>query len=456
MSGTTERWPVEHVNPSRDAAVAPGSLPVLGHALQLWRRPIAFLESLRTHGDVVRVDVAMWPVHVLTSPDLIQTVLVGDAKDFGRGRVFDRLRPLFGNGLPLTDGEFHRKQRRLLQPAFHRNHITAYAEMMCRLADEMSTSWTAGQEISVTTEMRRFALSSVAAMIFSGDLGRSAVQEVHRSFPILVEGILRRAIMPKSLDRFPITMNRRFDAAAARLRRIIDEVIVRYGTEEAGRDDFLSLLLSTVDAETGETMSDEQVRDEVISIFFAATETSATALSWIFHELARHPEVEKRLHAEIDEVIGTRPVRPSDIAGLTYTNNVFQEALRLHSPLLFTRRALVPVKLGGVSIPAGAELGYSPYALHRDPVLFHEPRKFDPDRWNTDSADRPRPHRFIPFGAGQHKCIGDSFAASEIVIAVAAVASRWRLVHAPGATVREVPAGIPQPDALAMIPLARH
>ncbi|MER6612082.1 cytochrome P450 [Streptomyces xantholiticus] len=456
MSGTTERWPVEHVNPSRDAAVAPGSLPVLGHALQLWRRPIAFLESLRTHGEVVRVDVAMWPVHVLTSPDLIQTVLVGDAKDFGRGRVFDRLRPLFGNGLPLTDGEFHRKQRRLLQPAFHRNHITAYAEMMCRLADEMSTSWTAGQDISVTTEMRRFALSSVAAMIFSGDLGRSAVQEVHRSFPILVEGILRRAIMPKSLDRFPITMNRRFDAAAARLRRIIDEVIVQYGTEESGRDDFLSLLLSTVDAETGETMSDEQVRDEVISIFFAATETSATALSWIFHELARHPEVEKRLHAEIDEVIGTRPVRPSDIAGLTYTNNVFQEALRLHSPLLFTRRALVPVKLGGVSIPAGAELGYSPYALHRDPVLFHEPRKFDPDRWNTDSADRPRPHRFIPFGAGQHKCIGDSFAASEIVIAVAAVASRWRLVHAPGATVREVPAGIPQPDALTMIPLARH
>lgn len=445
-----------HVNPLRDAAVAPGSLPVLGHALQLWRRPIAFLESLRAHGDVVRVDVATWPVHVLTSPDLIQTILVGDAKSFGRGRVFDRLRPLFGNGLPLTDGDFHRKQRRLLQPAFHRNHITAYAEMMCRLADEMSTSWNAGQKISVTTEMRRFALSSVAAMIFRGDLARSAVEEVHRSFPILVEGILRRAIVPKALDRLPIPTNRRFDAAAARLRRIIDEVIVQYGTEASSRDDLLSLLLSTVDAETGRTMSDEQVRDEVISIFFAATETSATVLSWIFHELARHPEVEERLHAEVDEVVGTRPVRPSDVARLPYANSVFQEALRLHSPLLFTRRALVPVRLGGVSIPAGAELGYSPYALHRDPSLFHEPRKFDPDRWNTDSADRPRPHRFIPFGAGQHKCIGDSFAASEIVIAVAAVASRWRLVHAPGIAVREVPAGIPQPDALAMIPLARH
>ncbi|MGW7364004.1 cytochrome P450 [Streptomyces sp. NPDC054841] len=444
------------MNRSREAAVAPGSLPLLGHVPQLWRRPIAFLESLRTYGDVVRVDVATWPVHVLTSPDLIQTVLVGDAKNFGRGRVFEKLRPLFGNGLPVTDGEFHRKQRRLLQPAFQRNHITAYAEMMCRQAEEMSTSWTAGQEISVTTEMRRFALSSVAEMIFSGDLGRSAVEEVHRSFPILLEGILKRAIMPKALDRLPITMNRRFDAAAARLRRITDEVIVRYGTEASGRNDFLSLLLSTVDAETGETMSDEQVRDEVIAIFFAATETSSTVLSWIFHELDRHPDVEKRLHAEVDEVVGARPVRPSDLAGLTYTNSVFQEALRLHSPLLFTRRALVPVELGGISIPAGAELGYSPYALHRDPALFHEPRKFDPDRWNTGPEDRPRPHRFIPFGAGQHKCIGDSFAAAEIVIATATVASRWRLVHAPGTTVREVPGGIPQPEALAMIPIARH
>ncbi|MFI2370336.1 cytochrome P450 [Streptomyces sp. NPDC018833] len=444
------------VNQSRTAAVAPGRLPVLGHVLQLWRRPIAFLESLRTYGDVVRLDVATWPVHVLTSPELIQTVLVGDAKNFGRGRIFEKLRPLFGNGLVTSDGEFHRKQRRLVQPAFHRSQIPAYADMMARRADAMSASWTAGEEISVVAEMRRFAMSSVAEMIFSGDLGQPAVAEVQRSLPTVLEGMLARTVMPRALDRLPIPLNRRFDAACARLRRIIDEVIAQYGSEKQNRDDLLSLLMSSVDPETGETMSDEQVRDEAIAIMFAGTETSATVLSWIFHELGRHPEVEKRLHAEVDDVVGTRPVTYADIAGLTYTDSVFREALRLHSPLLFTRRALVPVNLGGVSIPAGSELGYSPYALHRDPALFHEPTTFDPDRWNSDSADRPRPHRFIPFGAGQHKCIGDNFAAAEIVIALASVASRWRLVHAPRTTVREVPAGIPQPDALAMIPLARH
>ncbi|MDJ0385052.1 cytochrome P450 [Streptomyces sp. G-G2] len=460
----------EHPGPAVHAPVAPGRLPLLGHAVQLWREPIAFLESLRTHGDVVRLDIGTWPVHVLTHPDHVNTVLVQQAQRFGRGRIFDRLRPVFGNGLVTTDGDFHRKQRRMIQPAFHRGHIAEYAEVMTRQAEAMSESWTAGQEVSMVTETRRYALSSVAEMIFSGEMSRPAVAEVHRSLPIVLEGMLVRAVMPKSLDRLPIPLNRRFDTAAARLRGIIDQVIAQYGTEpgkglgdgadDAGaggqRHDLLSLLLSSVDAETGEKMSPEQVRDEVIAIMFAGTETSATTLAWIFHELGRHPEVEERLHAEVDAVVGRRSVRPEDLARLTYTNSVFQEALRLHSPLLFTRRALVPLTLGGVSIPVGAELAYSPYALHRDPALFPDPGAFDPDRWQGDLNERARTHSYIPFGAGQHKCIGDTFAVAEILTAVATVASRWHLAPAPGVTVREVPAGIPQPSELPMIPVARH
>ncbi|MER7463137.1 cytochrome P450 [Streptomyces sp. NPDC097981] len=455
----------EHPGPAVHAPAAPGRLPLLGHALPLWRQPIAFLESLREHGDIVRLDIGTWPVHVLTSPDHVHAVLVQQAQKFGRGRIFDRLRPMFGNGIVTTDGEFHRKQRRMIQPAFHRSHITEYAAVMSRAAEEMTASWTAGREISMVNETRRYALSSVAEMIFSGDLSRPAIAEVHRSLPVVLEGMLLRAVIPKSLDRLPIPLNRRFDAAAARLRRIIDQVIAQYGAEgageageggEEGRHDLLSLLLSSVDPETGTTMGAEQVRDEVIAIMFAGTETSATTLAWIFHELGRHPEVEKRLHAEVDAVVGTRPVRPADMAHLPYTNSVFQEALRLHSPLLFTRRALEPLTLGGVSIPAGAELAYSPYALHRDPALFRDPAVFDPDRWQEDGDERPRAHRYIPFGAGQHKCIGDSFAVAEILTAVATVASRWRLVPAPGVTVRELPAGMPQPSELPMIPVSRH
>ncbi|MER5733228.1 cytochrome P450 [Streptomyces sp. NPDC002138] len=461
---------VEHQDTAAQAPVVPGRLPLLGHALQLWREPIAFLESLREHGGIVRIDIGTWPVHVLTEPDHVHAVLVQQAQQFGRGRIFDRLRPMFGNGIVTTDGEFHRKQRRMMQPAFHRHHIAEYAEVMCRQAEEMVTSWTAGREVSMVTEARRYALSSVAEMIFSGEMSRPAVAEVHRSLPIVLEGMLVRAVMPKFLDGLPIPYNRRFDAAAARLRRIIDQVIEQYGdgrakgkgggegegAGEADRQDLLSLLLSSVDLETGEGMSAEQVRDEVIAIMFAGTETSATTLSWIFHELGRHPEVEKRLHAEVDAVVGDRPVRPDDLPRLTYANSVFQETLRLHSPLLFTRRALAPLTLGGVAIPEGAELAYSPHALHRDPALFRDPTRFDPDRWHEDADERPHAHRYVPFGAGQHKCIGDSFAVAEILTAVASVASRWRLVPSPGVTVREVPAGIPQPSELPMIPAARR
>ncbi|MHC0433729.1 cytochrome P450 [Streptomyces sp. O3] len=439
-----------------EPAVAPGRLPVLGHAVPLWRSPIAFLESLRTVGGVVRIDLAAWPVYVLTSPDLIDAVLVGEAQRFGRGRIFEKLRPVFGNGIVTTDGEFHRKQRRLLQPAFRRSQLTAYAEAMARHAEEMVASWTAGQELSMVTEMRRFTLSSVAKMIFSGDLGRPAVAEVQRSLPVVLEGMLARAVIPKALDRLPIPLNRRFDRAAAGLRRVIDQVIADYHTERTDRQDLLSLLLSSVDADTGETMSDEQVRDEVIAILLTGTETSATALSWIFHELGRDPVARARVQAEVDEVVGDRPVRPDDVPQLTYTHHVFHEALRLHSPLLFTRRALAPVTIGGVAIPDGAELAYSPYALHRDPALFPEPERFKPERWEKSAQRRPHLNSFIPFGAGQHKCIGDRFAAAEVVIAVASVASRWDVVHAEGVTVREVAAGMPQPDVLPMIPRQRR
>lgn len=280
---------------------------------------------------------------------------------------------------------------------------------------------------------------------------------MHRSLPIVLEGMLVRAVMPKALDRLPIPYNQRFDAAAGRLRRTIDEVIAQYSAEKGAEGhDLLSLLLSSVDAESGATMAAEQVRDEVLAIMLAGTETSATTLAWVFHELGRHPEVERRLHEEVDAVVGTRPVRADDIPELTYTNHVFQEALRLHSPLLFTRRALSPLTLGGVAIPEGAELAYSPYALHRDPALFRDPTVFDPDRWRQEGNERGRAQKYIPFGAGQHKCIGDAFAVTEILTAVASVASRWRLVPAPGVTVREVPAGIPQPSELPMIPVARH
>jgi cytochrome P450 len=435
---------------------APGRRPLIGHAWQLSRSPIAFLESLRQVADLTRIDIGTWPVYMISTPDLVHQVLVDRAHKFGRGRIFERLRPLFGNGLVISDGQFHRTQRRLIQPAFHREKIALYSEIMCKQSEAIAASWRAGRQVQVNDETRHLTLSAVTQTMFSDGPGEAAIAEVHRSLPIILEGMLVRAVVPKALDRLPLPINRRFDQAALRLRRVIDQIIAQHKAATADRQDLLSLLLAGKDPETGERMSDEQIRDEVIAIIMAGTETSATVLAWVFHELGRHPEVERRLHQELDSVIGSRPVRPSDVPYLAYTTAVFTETLRLHSPLLFTRRSLVPVRLGEFHLPAGSEVAYSPYALHRDPRLFPDPTDFDPERWNSD---RTRPHdraSFVPFGAGQHKCIGDTFAATEIVIAVAAIASQWRLTPAPGHTVHEKVAGIPQPDQLPMLPTPRR
>ncbi|WP_327359741.1 cytochrome P450 [Streptomyces sp. NBC_01304] len=428
---------------------APGGLPGLGHVLRLGLGPMEFLESLRDCGPVVRVRVGTWPMYVLTDSDLVHRLLVEDARHFGRGRVFQRLRPLFGDGLVISDGAFHRKQRRLVQPAFHQARIARYAQAMRERAQTMAASWQEGETVWVDREMRQHALSVVADTLFSSTLAEHAVAEVHRSLPTILEGMFVRAIAPNWLDKVPYSVNRRFDQAAARLRSVIDEVIAAYGNERTVREDLVSALLTSKLPDTGEVMSPEQVRDEAIAVMFAGTETTATTMAWAFHEISRHPEAEARLSAEADQEI-------LDPASMPYTRAVIEEALRLHSPLLFTRRALADVHLGQHFIPSGAEVAYSPYALHRDPTLFPDPTAFRPERWLRSRSGLPSSRGFIPFSVGPHKCIGDTFAMTEAVITLATVSRRWQLVPVPGHTVRQRPAGMPQPNALPMTPIARH
>jgi cytochrome P450 len=421
--------------PIRMVPVAPGRLPILGHIPVLWRNPLRFLESLRTVGDIVRVDLGNWPVYVLTSPELVREALTGRAASLARGRIYDRARSLFGNGLATSDGALHHRQRRLIQPAFHRARIAGYADIMCHHAAELAAGWQPGQRIDVDTAMHDLTMRTVVSALFSADLGPAAT-EVRQLMPVVMKGIATRMVTPKRLDNWPIPANRRFDLAAARLRHIVSTVIAAYRADGCERDDLLSMLSAT-------TMTDEQVCDEVISLLMAGTETPGLTLAWTFHELAAHPDAERRLHAELDTVIGDRPVTHDDLPRLTYTSQILNEALRLHSVLLFTRRATATTNLGGVVIPPGTEVAYSPYALHRDPRVYGCPARFDPDRSST--------RLFAPFGAGHHKCIGDFFAMTEMQITLATIAGRWRLRPAPGHRVREVIAEVPRPNALPMV-----
>jgi cytochrome P450 len=428
---------------------APGHFPLLGHTWPLWRRPFELLEHVHRMADVVEVKLGTLPVYFLTRPELINEVLAAKSRSFEKGRLFDRMRRLLGDGLPVSGGDFHRTQRRLIQPAFHRTRIEAYVEIMARHARQRVESWQPGREVVIDREMHELILAIIAEAMCSTATGSAAVAEIHRSLPPVARGALVRAFVPKLLDPLPIPLNRRFDVATDRLRTVVDDVIAKYHAEQIVADDLLSMLLAARDADTGEPMPDVQVRDEMLTMLYGGTETSATTLAWAFHELGHHPEVAARLRAELARVLGERTVAVGDLPALTYTDQVLREATRLHSLPLLMRRAIEPVELGGTRFPAGTEFGLSQYALHRDPKVYPRPEVFDPDRWAPDAPPPPK-GAFIPFGAGNRKCIGDAFAWAEMLVVLATVVARWRLEPVAGHTVRKIPAAAPRPDAVPM------
>jgi cytochrome P450 len=435
---------------------APGRLPLIGHAWPLWRRTLAFLKSLRNTGELVRVDVGTLPVYFVTTAELTHELLVTKARSFDKGRLYDRTRSLVGNGLATSAGEDHRRHRRLMQPMFHQARVAGYAEIMAERARALADSWEPGQTVAVDKALFEFSVATLAETLFSTDIGRPAAEAFRRDVPILFKNMLLRAVTPKVMDRLPIPSNRQFDAATARLRQVIDDVIAAtHQSNDSGRTDLLSTLLAARDADTGEGMSDEEVRDQLVTIMFAGSETTATTLAWAFHEIARHPEVEQRLTAEIDAVVGMRPIRFEDVPKLEYTRRVLNEVARLHAVPLLMRRATVPVVLGGVHIPAGTEIAFSLYALHQDARLYPEPERFDPDRWLPDQRTGAPREAFIPFGAGNRKCIGDAFAWTEMTITLATIAARWQLRPVPGCAVREATSAVAHPDRLPMTPFPR-
>jgi cytochrome P450 len=428
--------------------VAPGRWPFLGHTPALLRQRFAFTDSLHEHGEIVKLYLGPAPVYFVASPRLVHDVLVTAGPKFRKGAMFDKFRPFVGNGLVLSNGDFHLRQRRLMQPAFHRDRLVAYAEIMRRAATGLSDTWRAGEVRMIEEDMQSLAVTIVGEALFSTDLGKEAIAEARRSIFVIIQQGMIRALSPKFVEKLPVPGNRRFDEAIARMQGIVVEVIRDWRRESTDRGDLLSTLLLA-------GMTDEQARDEVLTLLTAGIETTALALAWTFHELGRHPRVEARVHAEIDEVLGGRPVTVDDLPRLTYVRQVVDEVLRQYPLWMLMRRTLTEVDLGGVRLPEGAEVIVSPHALHHDPGSFADPDRFDPGRWAPErAADVPK-GAFIPFGAGTRQCIGNRFAQNEIVITVATVAARWRLVPVPGRPVRVKFTSAAYPESLPMTAVPR-
>ncbi|MFF2146066.1 cytochrome P450 [Kitasatospora sp. NPDC058190] len=425
--------------------LAPGALPGLGHAAALLRDPLGFLGSLSRYGGVVRIRLGPRTVCVVTDARLVHTLLVALAYDCPRGAVQDTLKTAFGDGLLMSEGQAHRDRRRIIQPAFGPDRMAEYLTVMHQVAEERAGRWRPGQVLDVAKEMNHLALEIVTRTLFDARLGEDATLAFHRALPDLVKGQIVQSLYPHpALARLPLPVNRRFDAAVRVLNRVVDQA-VNGRSGPAGsqarvehRGTLPALLRAATDPATGRPLTEADVRSEAITMFGAGTETVSTTLTWLLDELLRHPEVEARLLAELDEHLpaGTAPT-PEALARLSYTRSVTQEVVRLHAPNAFLMRtAQVPVELGPYGIPAGTELLYSLTALHRDPVRHPEPLVFRPERWQ-DGGGAGRPS-FLPFGAGKHKCIGEAFAWAELTVAAAAILRRWRPVAVPGARAREV------------------
>ncbi|KJK42229.1 cytochrome P450 [Lentzea aerocolonigenes] len=407
--------------------VAPGRLPFLGHTLPLLRKRFEFTANLRGQGDLVEIYLGPMRTLFVTSPQLMHQVLVTDAPKFHKGRMFDKFRPFMGNGLVMSNGAFHQRQRRMMQPAFHRDRIAGYANTMVRATRELVDGWQPGEVRRIEEDMQGLAVTIVGEALFSTEIGERAVDEARRSIFVIVKNGIVRALSPGFVEKLPIPANREFDAAIDRMRSIVQEVIASWRTDGTDQGDLLSMLMLARD-EAGEPMTDEQVFDEVITLLSAGIETTALALAWIFHEIAANPAVEQRVLAELDEVLAGRPVTFEDVPKLTYVGQVAQEVLRKYSLWLLMRRVAEEVELDGVRLAPGTELIISPHAMHHNPEHYPDPERFDPDRWTPERARLLPKGAFVPFGGGIYQCIGNHFALTEIVIAVASVCTRYRLV----------------------------
>ncbi|GAA5161236.1 cytochrome P450 [Pseudonocardia eucalypti] len=440
-----------------DIPVAPGRLPGFGHVWPLLRRPFTFLESLRTIGQIVRVDFGRTPLYMLTRPELIHEVMVNQARLAERGGMFDKGCEIFGNGLLTSNGEFHLRQRRLMQPPLHRNHIGAYAGLMCDNTQKLSESWRAGRHVDICHEMSDLITINTTRAMFGLDLDDDATQAVRRIIPTLSDTYIVYLQTPKSLERLPIPANRRFKMASRSLHDIIDSVIERrLERPKAPNDDLLGKLISARHPDTGEAMGRRQLHDEVITIFLAGVVTTATTLAWTFRELERHPDVEARILDELGSLLDTDVPLDEAVHKLDYTPRVLDEVLRLHPFLLGMRVAAQPLLLGGVEIPSGTQLGFSPYTVHRDPCMYPDPMRVDPDRWLSDRARHLPPGAFTTFGMGRHRCIGEFFAQTQVLIALAILLPRWKLRSVPRQDVHEVNGIHPRPSSLRMVPHPRE
>jgi cytochrome P450 len=396
-----------------------GNMPLAG------KDPLStFTEWAQEFGDIFYYRALWIDVYFLNHPDLIEQILVRNYHNFRKDHVIRKSRWFFGEGLLTNEGESWLRQRRLAQPAFHRERITSYAKIMAVYAQQMMAGWEDGETRDIHQEMLQLTLRIVVRALFNVEA--EEIGSISTAMNVMMRnssGI--RLLLPPAARYLPTPAMIEFRRSVTQLDRAVYSIIAQRRADESDSGDLLSMLMQARD-EDGGRMSDKQLRDEVMTFLLAGHETTALALSWSWYLLGQNPEARKKLHEELDRVLHGREPTFSDLPNLSYAERVIKESMRLYPPAWSVARTVVSdFELRGYRIPAGANVVMSQWIMHRDPRYFSDPEKFDPERWLTEKAQKLPRFAYFPFGGGPRQCIGNTFAMMEATLLLASIAQRF-------------------------------
>lgn len=442
---------------------SPSQKPLVGHAVDFAFRPLDFLlKANRETAGIALLNVAGQKWYLITDPDAVEYVLVTNSRNFNKGFFYDRVRPLFGNGLVTSEGDFWRHQRRLIQPAFHRARINSYAKIMSDYAEEMVVEdWRDGQIRHISEDMMELTLKIVARLLFNLDVADDEALKTGRAISEALTTVSKIGnSVIKIPENIPTPSNIKYREAMEQVNKAVSDIVTKgrasLAQPDANHDDLLSMLLEVQD-EDGQGMSDQQLRDEVLTLYLAGHETTAMTLTWAWYLLAQHPEVEQKLVAELQSILHGRIPTVEDLPNLTYTDWVIKETLRLY-PVgwVFARQAINACEINGYPIAAGSVIMLSPWATHRDPRVFDHAEEFLPERWEPEISKQMHKFAYYPFAAGPRQCIGNTFALVEATSLLAIMAQKYKLSLLPGEKVKPVVSGTIHPKKPLLMQLRKR
>jgi cytochrome P450 len=411
-------------------------LPLVGSIPDLMEDPFGFMTQAReTYGDLYRLNLGLTDVVMLNHPRQIQHVFVDRAQNYSKGGpMWNAVRALLGNGLVVSEGDFWLRQRRMMQPQFHRQRLAGLSDLMISAIDEGLDSWQSESTeapFDLAPAFNHLTMKVITRTLFGMGLDAKAMDEVSKAATYAVDYILKAIALNALPSWIPAPGRKQYQQAIAQIDKQVYNIIASAREKRGSENYMLEMLLDAVDAETGEGMTDQQLHDEVTTLFLAGYETTSVTLAWAFDYLVHHPEMMQKLQMEVDSVLGKRRPTFTDLANLPYTRMVLQETLR-HRPAGWQvmRTAVEDDEIDGYRIPAGSNVVALIYMCHHHPEEWSNPEEFDPERFLPERSERRHKLAWMPFGAGQRMCIGRDFALMEGQLALAMTAQRYQITQA--------------------------